>query len=249
MKSLFLLLLAAFIIISSCDTPLGPNEIGGSTDLPLTQVGNEFNIYPSIKGIASPAFDLIKDSIIITKNVNGIVTFKGKFTTNETALKSIDTMLGTASLPEVLKHQIVDTYLEKYGATIDTSDHYNLRLDVEFKLKITSEGIQDFIYSDGNESKPFTIVKYSSNVGDKYEYTAKNGVKIVREVVQKNPTEDWNLSFWTIKTIRVEEKTENDPVIKKMTYIANHKFGLVGVIIELKDGKIIETQIVPWDVL
>lgn len=37
--------------------------------------------------------------------------------------------------------------------------------DVDGKLKVTSEGIQEFINSDGDLSRPFTIVKYDAEVG------------------------------------------------------------------------------------
>jgi len=39
--------------------------------------------------------------------------------------------------------------------------------EVQLKLKITSDGIQDFVHSKGDESKPFTIMKYSAKLGDK----------------------------------------------------------------------------------
>lgn len=246
-KTLFAFLALALFI--SCETATGPNEIGGETNLELTKVGAEFGVSPKIKGQHIPALENLRDSVFITKNDNGIVTFTGSFFTDLESLRTLDTLFGTQSLPENMKHQIVDAYMQKWGFTIDTSDHDNLRLDFEFKLKITSEGIQDFVYSGGDLSKPFTIVKYSANVGDKYEFTGKDGKKVVRTVVQKDPLEDWYLAFWMVKTIRVEQDVADDPVIKKVTFITNHKFGLVGFIHEFHDGRIIETTILPWDML
>jgi|GEM_PF-6249924 len=49
--------------------------------------------------------------------------------------------------------------------------------------------------------------------------------------------------------MRVEQETPKDPITKKITYIGNHKYGLVGVIVETKDGKVIQTTILPWSVL
>lgn len=68
--------LAVLIVIVSCksDTVLGPNEIGGNTNLPLTQVGNVTSIYVNINGSSVP----VEDTMYITKSDNGIVTYKIK---------------------------------------------------------------------------------------------------------------------------------------------------------------------------
>lgn len=246
---LFLILFIAVFIIFSCETTLGPNELGGNTDLELTKVGSEFGISLSLDGTYNPALSNLKDSIIVIKNSGGIVTFKGIFTIDENSLKKIDTLLGTYNLPESGKRTVIDYYKEKYGITIDTSDKQKLMAEVKLKLKVTSDGIQDFVHSKGDESKPFTIMKYSAKIGDKYEFTTSSGEKITRTVVQVHTTEDWSLGFLMVKTMRVEQETPSDPITKKVTYIGNHKYGLVGVILETKDGKIIKTTILPWSVL
>lgn len=237
------------LVFFACDTATGPNEIGGETNLDLTKVGSEFGVTIKLKDTYIAAFQEIKDSVYITKNDNGIVTFSGKFSIDFKSLEKLDTVIGTSGLSDNMKHQFVDYFLVKYNATIDTSNKDEYKLFAELKFKITSEGIQDFIHANNDISKPFTIVKYAANVGDKFEYTKADGSKITRTVVQKNPEEDWDLSFWRVKTIRVEEIDANDPLIAKMTYITNHKFGLVGLIIHFRDGRIIETTILPWDML
>ncbi len=249
MKKIYLASVIMLLVFLACDTATGPNEIGGETNLDLTKVGSEFGVTIKLKDTYIPAFQEIKDSVYITKNDNGIVTFSGKFSIDFKSLEKLDTVIGTSGLSDNMKHQLVDYFLAKYNATIDTTNKDEYKLFAELKFKITSEGIQDFIHANNDVSKPFTIVKYSANVGDKYEYTKADGSKITRTVVQKNPEEDWELSFWTVKTIRVEEIDANDPLIEKLTYITNHKFGLVGLIIQFKDGRIIETTILPWDML
>lgn len=249
MKRIYLLFAVLLALAFACDTATGPNEIGGDTNLDLTKVGNEFGVSIKLVGDFIPSLQNIQDSVVITKNDNGIVTFSGKFSIDFEALKQVDTAIGTAGLSDNMKHQLVDYFLLKYNATIDTSNKESYKLFAEMKFKITSEGIQDFAHSNNDVSKPFTIVKYGSNVGDKYEFTKADGSKITRTVVEKNPEEDWDLSFWRVKTIKVEEVDPNDPLISKMTYVANHKFGLVGLIIEFKDGKKIITTVLPWDVM
>lgn len=247
MKKRFILLFAALLLVFACETTLGPNEIGGNSDLELTNVGNGFGLSIDLGGLSGNGHfnGNIKDSIYISENDGGIVTISGKISTDFETLHTIDSLLGTQNLPQTAKNAVIDAYRDKYNLRIDTSNHENMSISFDNKIKITSEGIQDFTYSNGDLNKPFTIVKYSSNVGDKYEFTTSNGEKIVRTVVQKNPDEDWDVAFWSVKTIRVEEVVADDPLVQKITYICNHKFGLVGLIVNLKDGRIISTVVFP----
>ena len=251
MKNMLALMLSALIIFfaAGCDeNSTDPNSIGGDTDIALTEPGSEFGVYLSMEGDETGALSNIDDSCFISENKNGIVTMKCRFTTDEETLKEIDTLLGTQSVPEDIKHQVVDELLARFGAVLDTSDKQNIRLDVTLKGKVTSEGIQDFMYSGGDESKPFTLVKYNAKVGDKYEFTDSDGAKITRNVVYKSTDDEFELGFILIKVIKIEEK-QNDPLINKITYIANHKFGLVGVQLDMKNGKSVLGKVFPWHVL
>ncbi len=245
----FLLFLAAILSFQSCEeSSTDPNKIGGDTDLDLTQPGSEFGVYISMEGVNSGVFQQIEDSCFITKNDNGIVTLHGKFISNEDALKSIDTLLGTENASEAIKHQVVDALLDRFGATLDTTDKEHITLEFDLKGKVTSEGIQDYIYSGGNTDKPFTVVKYNAKVGDKYTFTMDDGTKITREVTYKSNDDDYELGFMYIKVIKIVE-TQEDPLMDKITYIANHKFGLVGIQLDMKNGKKALAKIFPWDVL
>lgn len=215
----------------------------------MTKVGNQFGLYLDIENQYHPALSKIRDTIVITKNQNGIVTLKGVLAIDELYLKQIDTLLGLQNLSEDIKRGFVDYYKQIYNFSIDSSNKQNIKAEFELKCKITSEGIQDFIYSKGDESKPFTIMKYSANIGDKYEFTTNEGTKITRVVTHIHTKEDWNLGFLEVKTTRVVQETPEDPLLKKITYVGNHKFGLVGLILETKDNKILKITIMPWNVL
>ncbi len=80
------------------------------------------------------------------------------------------------------------------------------------------------------------LVKYDAAVGDTFA-TATSGK--VRKVVSKTGVDDYPYGFYLIKTIQVET-TVNDANrvsgITKITYIANHKFGMVGVKVDFEDG-------------
>jgi hypothetical protein len=78
------------------------------------------------------------------------------------------------------------------------------------------------------------LIKYDSSVGDTYPIgnTGK-----VRTVVSKTGEDDYSYGFLLIKTIQVEM----EPIglksggVDKFTFVANHRFGLVGVKVTFDD--------------
>ncbi len=232
-----------FIFFACDDNALSPNEIGGETNLDLTKVGGEFSSYLSTDAWM-PTLDNLKDTAIITKNDNGNITVHVRAGFDSVFIAAIDSMLGTQALPKEIKTALIDKYLKKFGATIDTSNKKMMHAEFDIKMKVTSEGIQEFMSSGGDLSRPYTIVKYSANVGDKYEFTDEDGIKVTRTIVSKSTTDDYPMGFWMIKVMKIEQ-TKDDPVIDKITYITNHKFGLVGVILQTKNGKTMKLGIIP----
>lgn len=246
MKKLFLIIIAfvAVFSLNSCDeeSSLGPNEIGGSTDLEYTKPGYSYAMSISLGSNYVEQLNNLKDSIWVAKNDNGIVTTKGKFELDIESFRKLDTMYGTYTLPRSLKLQAIDSYVKLFNGTLDTSNLENIKVTFELKNKVTSEGIQGFVYSKGKESRPFTIVKYDCKVGDKYEFVDDDGKKHTRTVISKATTEDWNIGFLNVKSIKVEEKLD-DPVFDKVVYVTNHKFGFVGLIVTTKQGKVTTVKV------
>ncbi len=245
LRSLFIVLLTSGIVVFvACETtPLGPNEIGGDSNLELTKVGGEYIANLSMDSWV-PAFDHMKDTAIITKSENGNVTIGVKVGFDTVLTNAIDSIFGTKALPTSLKSAIIDKYVKMFGITLDTTDKQKMHLAFDLKMKVTSEGIQEYMSGGGNFSNPFTIVKYSANVGDKYEFTNTDGVKVTRTVVSKSTTDDYYMGFWLIKVIQVEQ-TQDDPLLEKITYVTNHKFGLVAVIVQTKNGKSVKLSLIP----
>ncbi|MDX9790359.1 MAG: hypothetical protein WC313_00815 [Candidatus Kapaibacterium sp.] len=241
MKKFTIIIFILLITLWACDENVsGPNEIGGSTDVEFTKVGSKTAASISI----NDEIIQVDDSIVVIKNDGGIVSTFVKFTFDYSIVKYFDTLAGTHELDIDAKHLIMDTYLEKFGATLDTTDKNAVTLSLELKTKVTTEGIQDFIYSGGDLTKPFTVVKYSSGLGDKYEFTDKDNVKITRTVVYKSETDDYPLAFWNIKVIKVEE-TKDDPILDKISYIANHKFGPIAIEIKFKNNNSLKIGFLP----
>lgn len=244
-RILISLALAAMVFLG-CSSTTDPsdqpsNQLGGETSLELTEVGNEFDAWLDVDQELSGTMN---DSTVIIRSESGLVTFRSHVSFDSAYVVSVDSALGTSALPTATKLAIVDRYLKRFGATIDTSDWSNVTVDFELKLRITSEGIQEYISSGGDLSKPQTIVRYSANVGEVTEFTDAEGVKVKRTVVSKSVDDDYDIGFWRIKVIEVEQVRE-DPIIEKVTYITNHKFGLVAVAIRTKTGKVVKLGIWP----
>jgi len=242
MIALGLLAGAAFVACNGTSAT-GPNELGGTTDLELTRVGGVFATFLS-SGSYNPAFDRLHDSAVITRNDNGIVTTHVEATFDSVFLASLDSILGTSAFPEATKLAVLDLYLKKFDATLDTTDKENMKLTFDLTLRVTSEGIQEYVSSGGDLSRPHTIVKYGWEVGDKNMFTNADGVEVTRTVTHKSTTDDYGIGFLLIKVIKVEQ-TQEDPVFSKITYIANHKFGLVGVVFSTRSGSEVKLGIFP----
>lgn len=243
MKKLFKILVLLVVVGigfgSGCtETSTDPNSLGGSTDLDISKAGNEIYTYLSLDGTLIQ----MEDSIFIASNNNGVVTTRGRITVTKAELRRLDTIFGTTGLPWNLKYAALSVL---GNTTVDTTKPDDVTIRFELKSKITSEGIQDFRYSGGNESKPFMLVRYSDPVGKKYTFTDSSGVTHEREIVLKAETEDWAMGWLNVKSIRIDEKVTGNPFYDKITYITNHKFGFIGVLLTTKNGKSFRLSSVP----
>lgn len=102
-----------------------------------------------------------------------------------------------------------------------------------FQYKQTTEGIESYF-----ELGPGIIVDYSSSVGATYPV---GDTGRTRTVVSKSTDDDYFYRGLNIKVMKVEEpipatKSTNGLGVTKVTYWANHKFGLVGVQYDFVDG-------------
>ncbi len=105
---------------------------------------------------------------------------------------------------------------------------------------VSASNIQFKLTSEGFECKTGpgagVMVKYGSDIGDTYPIGSTGKV---RTVVAKTGVDDYPYGFMLIKVIEVEETPsylKNSAGVSKVTYIANHKYGLVGVKVAFGDG-------------
>lgn len=217
MKKLLQPLLFSAVLFSSCtgfDLDLkGSSTLGGNTDLPINTVGNTLNPI----GVAVDGnYVNIDPSVVITNSVDGVNTIEVKVDLGaDPALASINELI-----PDELK--------DSQG-----------KVSFETKVKITSKGWLDYSNVD---KEPVVLVKYNCSVGDKYSVTTSSGTKIVREVISKSTTDDYEYGFYNIKVIKVEQKTTFPGISKYVGYF-NHKFGLVGIELITDDGSVLSMNI------
>lgn len=220
MKNTFsiMLIAAGLTLFCSCkkNNPEGPNDLGGETNIELTQVGNVSSAYMSFGTMDLPSGDMT-----VTANDNGIVTYH----------MFVDLTGATDSA--LLAGVIPDEYKDADG-----------NVSTDFTFKITSEGVQDMFKRD----RPWTIVKYDDGVGASYPFTTDNGSEQVRTITEKTGVDEWPLGFMYIKTIKVEQPLPpTDKTAEKITFRANHKFGLVYIELQLKNGGgTASIDIIPW---
>jgi hypothetical protein len=142
----------------------------------------------------------------ITALNNGVSTYSGSATVANAALLNL-----LANIPEItIAGNVVST--------------------TSIKFKNTTEGIQ---FLSGPTQGVWA--NYNSSVGDTYPIGSTGKV---RTVVSKSTTDDYSYGFYLIKVMQVEENTSflKDAGVSKVTYWANHKFGLVGIQFSFNDG-------------
>ena len=143
---------------------------------------------------------------VVTSVKDGISTYSGSAVVKNTFLKNL-----LANFPEMVMK----------GDTVTTTN---------LKFQNTKEGI-----ALKTGSTQGTLVKYDSEVGDEYPI---DGTGEKRKVISKSTTDDYSYGFILIKVMKVEEYPTKlrGSGVNKVNYIANHKFGLVGVEFFFDDG-------------
>jgi hypothetical protein len=212
--SAVVVLMSASCLKDLVDPKSDPNELGGDTNLELTKVGNVSTANLTVDGKALP-----NGSMTVTSSKDGIVVYKLSF--------NLKGNKDSATYAKLLPSQ----YWDSQGNVV-----------MDFKFKITSEGIQDLF----RRERPWTLVKYSDGVGTEYPFTTDNGVKQVRKITEKTGKDDWYMGGMLIKTTKIEQDLpESDQTAKKISYRANHKFGLVYTEVLLKTGSVVNLRITP----
>ena len=223
-RLLALAVVGGLFVACGKDSPTGSEPIGGDTDLAISAVGNAI---PTGSINLNGTYYNVGSSLTVTANNNGLTTLHlTADLSNAPALQTkVNAMAG--SLAGV--GGWVAGFLS--GGAIST----------DIKLRITSEGIQDFFNAD---KKQQTLVRYDAKVGDTYRTTLSDGSTITRTVTKVSTTDDFAYGLFMIKTIKVEQDSHLAGV-RKFVYHANHRFGLVWVEAQMEDGTTISYFLYP----
>jgi len=167
--------IAALLQACGGSSPSGSNNIGGSTNIPLNQVGNE--ISTGAISMAGTSYD-VDGTMIVTTNQDGLITLR------VTAdLSNAPALLAKANawIPSQIAGGVINT---------------------DIQMRVTENGIQDFFNKD---KKQQTLVNYSAKVGDTYKVTKSDGNTITRTVTGVSTVDDFPYGFMMIKTITIEQ--------------------------------------------
>ena len=142
----------------------------------------------------------------VTAVTNGVSTYSGSAIVTNAAILNI-----LSNIPEMTIH----------GDTVSS---------VNMKFRSTVNGIE---LCSG--PTPGILAKYDSNVGDTYPIGTTGKV---RTVTAKTGLDDYYWGGMYIKVMQVEETPNysKSTAVTKITYISNHKFGLVGIKVNFDDG-------------
>lgn len=222
-----LMVLVAFV---SCKKEEAKDGLGGDTNIPLTAVDSVSGVTVELDGA-----NAVSTEIRVKSNDDGDVTYAGS--------------INLLTLSQEMHARVLEV-LNEHGAYYDANKYVTLtpdfNLHFEFKLRITSEGYMDY-FADG---KPWVMAKYNDPVGTTYKVTNDKGEELVRTITEKTGQDDWPFGFFLIKTVKVEQQVaSDDPLVAHIEYRVNHKFGLVYLKYEFKDGTELEIDVIPWFLL
>ncbi len=230
MRSKFQLMFVVFVLFlffSCSKDDSSENSLGGETKIALTAVDSVSGIY-----VKYGNEQVNNSSIKVKSQEGGIVTY--------------DAVFDISTLSPATKVKLLD-YAEKAKAYYNIDPDFTITSDQKikfnFKLKVTSEGYMDYF----TEGKPWVMAKYADPVGTEYSITNKKGEKLTRTITEKTGKDDWPFVFFQIKTSKiVQMAASDDPLLDRVEYRVNHRFGLVYLEYFLKDGTNLKANVVAF---
>ncbi len=160
----------------------------------------------TVQSSSAPIAGMSELTATVVSQENGISSYSGSGLVTNQAIRNI-----LANLPGITIS----------GDTVRASG---------YRFKQTVEGIESYVGMG-----PGIIVKYASTVGDTYPVGSTGRV---RTVVSKSTSDDYSYGMLLIKVMQIDEPTPGlkSLGVNKMTYWANHRFGLVGIRYDFTDG-------------
>jgi len=137
--------------------------------------------------------------------------------------------------------QVNGEILSSDNGVIEIRVNYN-RATAIVKAKVTENSFIDFVYSFGDENKPFTLVNFDAKAGDIYTFSFGN-LQIVREVTEVNSVYYITALGKDVSTICVMESipyglniTIGGKVIRTVFWYFSPIYGLVCIEVITDEG-------------
>ena len=137
--------------------------------------------------------------------------------------------------------QVNGEIISSDNGVIEIQVNYN-RATTIVKGKVTENSLIDFVYSFGDENKPFTLVNFDAKAGDMYTFSFGN-LQIVREVTEVNSVYYIPALGKDVTTICVVESipygldiTIGGKIIRTVFWYFSPIYGLVCIEVITDDG-------------
>ena len=158
---------------------------------------------------------------------------------------------GTELLSTVGGSAVYLTIDEASGSDVRATISYGGDEIANIQGSITSSGMSDYVYSNGDKSKPFKLVNYDDKVGTTWSYNVGTQ-KVTRSVTYKSSTDDTYVSALGFY-IKIMEVTEEIPSginvygeasgVQQIVWQFNHKFGFVGARVTKNNGSVVNVPL------
>ncbi len=167
-------------------------------------------------GAQSPMGE-VGNEFTTTHNIPGLAAITAEITELQNGVSTL------AASAEVTNQDLVDL-ANAFEALFPSNVTVNGNVvTAEAQVKFTEDGIS--IIDDAGE---LIIVSYGADVGD--QFSLKIGANtITNKVMAKSTTDDYFWNGMLIKVLEMEATGFNAGGLDKVTYFANHKFGIVGI--------------------
>ena len=144
----------------------------------------------------------------------------------------------------------------KMSAQISENNNGIVTLDLSFNreeyklmLKVTDNSISDLVYSNGDVSKPYTLIEKDAKVGDHYTYKINDYVFGEREVIEVGTSYHINCLGKKIPTVGIAEyipcgfePTIFGYTITVLWWYISWEYGVVCIGVSTSDGDYFELE-------
>jgi len=211
--------LAIFAMPACKKDSLDGNNLGGSGDIALTEVGSEFSAYVSLGNTNLPTAEMV----VVSRTSDGRVTFEVE--------------MDMTGHPD--SAMVMDLVPPEH---VDASG----RINTTFDMKFTSEGVMDYFFGEkpwviaryGDDvGASYELERFPGEVHTRTvtEKTGQDDWPFVFFDIKTSKIE--------------QETLPEDELVERIVYRVNHKFGLVYLELQLRSGESVKADIVGWNAL